>query len=102
MIYLMSDLAVDSSAVPRLAKLVLMCLLSEEVRQELCRKYIEDFHYIGTSAFSRHPVSMKYRGVFKKHTRKETVDGYMLNYYAAFTGKSLPKSLAAWKKKYGT
>ncbi len=99
MIYLMCDLAVPSTE-PRLAKLVLYALLSREIQDALREKYIQEFAWVCTTAFSRHPASMKYRGVFKLHRRQETENGYLLNYFAPFSGLSLKESLAAWRKKY--
>lgn len=99
MIYIMSDLAVPSVE-KRLAKLVLMLMLSAEVKEMLDLKYIENFCYAATSAFSRGPVSMKYRGVFNLHTRKEQEQGFILNYFAEFTGDPIEASFEKWKKKY--
>lgn len=99
MIYIMSDLAV-SSDVKRLAKLILLCLLSKEVKEVLDLKYVEDFGYAITTAFSTHPVSMKYRGVFTIHKRKEVDNGYMLNYFAQFGNYSITEALDIWKRKY--
>lgn len=99
MIYLMSDLAV-SSIVPKLSKLVLLCLLSSEVWDNLLQRLVSDFRFVGTTAFSPHPASMKYRGVFKLHSRKKTNEGYLLNYIAPLGTHSLQKGFQLWLKKY--
>lgn len=99
MIYIMSDLAVPSVE-PRLAKLVLTCLLSREVREVLALKYTETFGWAVTTAFSQHPVSMKYRGLFKLHKRKDQPGGYLLNYYAPFGSHNLSQVLDIWRKKH--
>lgn len=99
MLYVMSDLAV-ASRVKKLSKLVLLALTSGEVKAQADLKYIDDFAWAITTAFSRHPVSMKYRGVFKLHTRKEKDGGYMLNYYAPFGGHGIKEALGIWKKRY--
>lgn len=99
MIYIMSDLAVPSCE-KRLAKLVLMCLLSREVREVLALKYTEHFGWAVTTAFSLHPVSMKYRGLFKLHKRTEKDDGYLLNYYAEFGEHKLSQVIDIWSKKH--
>lgn len=99
MIYIMSDLAV-ASRVKKLAKLVLLCLLSKEVKEILDLKYCENFGYAVTTAFSTFPASMKYRGIFKLHTRKEIKNGYMLNYYAPFKDHTIKQALEIWKKKH--
>lgn len=102
MIYIMSDLAVPCQTVPKLSKLILVALLSADVKQELDLQYIEDFYWAITTAFSPHPVSMKYRGVFKLHTRKKSKDGNQnaLNYYAPFAERTLAESFDLWLKKY--
>ena len=100
MIYIMSDLAVPSCE-KRFSKLILLCLTSSDVKHILDQKYVEDFHYACTTAFSRHPSSMKYRGIFKLHKRIEDPDKYRLNYYAPFGRHSLAEALTIWRKRYG-
>jgi hypothetical protein len=99
MIYVMSDLAVASNT-KRLSKLILLCLLSKEIKEILNMKYVEDFGYAITTAFSNYPVSMKYRGIFKLHKRKKLDKGYMLNYFAPFGEYMLFQALKIWKEKY--
>lgn len=99
MVYLMCDLAVPSAVEPRLAKLVLACLLSREVRDLLDLRFLERFAWVGTTAFSVHPQSMKYRGAFKLHARKKTPGGFSLNYFAAFGAHTLAQGLASWCSK---
>jgi len=99
MIYLMSDLAV-LSGVPRLSKLVLLCLLSREVKQLVDARWLEDFGWVITTAFAAGPVSMKYRGIFELHTRKKQGEGYALNYFARLGRHGLAESYEIWRKKY--
>jgi hypothetical protein len=100
MVYLMSDLAVPSLE-PRLAKLVLLALLSREVRELVNRRLLDDFRWVGTTAFAQKPVSMKYRGVFKLHSRKDRKEGgFALNYLAPFCEDGLMEALRNWRKKY--
>lgn len=99
MIYIMSDLAIPSCE-RRLAKLVLMSLLSAEVKEMLDLRYIEDFRYACTTAFADHPISMKYRGLFMLHKRKEVEGGYLLNYYAVLGAQKMAQVLEIWCKKY--
>ena len=100
-IYLMADLAVPS-AEKRLSKLVLLCLLSKEVKTLLDVKRLENHTYVTTTAFSLNPVSMKYRGIFTLHSRKQQkyANGYALNYYAHLGEASLEQQLQRWYKKY--
>lgn len=102
MIYLMSDLAVPSIE-PRLAKLVLLCILSRDVKRLLDGRLLQYHAFVGTTAFAQKPVSMKYRGVFKLHSRKPGKEsGFALNYLAPFGAHSLQEALEIWRKKYAT
>ncbi len=99
MIYLMCDLAVPSCE-KRLAKLVLLLLLSREVGDQVDRRWLESFGWIITTAFSRGPASMKYRGLFKQHKRTPAPGGFALNLFAPLGGHTLAEGLATWGKKY--
>ena len=98
--YLMCDLAVASEVEKRLAKLTLYLLTSTEVRDWLNAKLNRRFGWVVTTAFSRGPVSMKYRGVFKLYSRRhdKKTGQYALNYCRAFSG-TLRENFAAWLKK---
>lgn len=100
-IYQRSDLAVPSVE-PRLAKLVLMMCQSHEVKRLIDETFKDDVRYAVTTAFSMHPVSMKYRGVYKLHKRLEDPDsgGYRLNYYGELGLWSLAEGYARWLKKF--
>lgn len=116
MIYLLSDFPVNTTKYKRLAKLVLLAALSKEsqmIAQKLTRKRIKS---IGTNAFSKNPVSMKYRGLFDlkvKQKMSDTVDkekadiseiyygtGYKLYYGAAMGGWTLKEGLEEWCRKH--
>ncbi len=91
--YLMSDFAVRSG-VPRLSKLVVACILSTEVRDILEQKLAQKVRSIGTTAFTDKPVSMKYRGVFDLHSRKEG----RLNYTGEAGKWTLEQAVEWWQK----
>ena len=55
-----------NNAVPRLSRLVLMCLLSKEVKRILSRFNRMDAEKVFTIAYTKKPVSMKYRGLYEK------------------------------------
>lgn len=99
MIYLMSDLCVPCRE-HKLAKLVLICLLSKEIQSFVDIRHIENFDYAGTTAFSHHPVSMKYRGIFKLHSRKQVGKDFSLNYLGRFGAWSIQEALVIWCRKY--
>ena len=70
-IYLLSDFPVEPVDYDRLAKLVLYAALSTEsqsIAQRLLRRKV--FSLV-TTAFSKNPVSMRYRGLFRVLNRKE-------------------------------
>jgi len=102
MVYVMSDLVIPHHT-RKLTKLILLSLLSADIRQLLNRVLLEKYTYATTTAFSVHPASMKYRGVFKLHKRldNENGTGYRLNYYAPFKEYPLVDALKIWKKRYG-
>lgn len=99
-IYIMCDLAIASEVEKRLAKLVLYLLSSIEVRDWLNAKLNLRLGYVVTTAFSRGPVSMKYRGVFKLYSRKQDkkTGQFVLNYYRAFSG-TLRENFSSWLKR---
>lgn len=59
------DFATNNN-VPRLSRLVLMCLLSKEVKKILSRFNRMEAETVFTIAYTKKPVSMKYRGLYEK------------------------------------
>ena len=116
-IYLMSDFPVEPVDYDKLAKLVIVAALSKESKllmERLTRRRVKS---IITTAFSKNPVSMKYRGLFKLLKRKENkileetdwakeVDNdyyrrpFALEYGAEAGQWTLAEGLEIWKKKY--
>ena len=117
-IYLLSDFPVEPVDYDRLAKLVLYAALSKEsklIAERVVRKRVRS---LVTTAFSKNPVSMKYRGLFKVLNRKEhnaldevwakDIDPsnayheqkYQINYGALMGEWTLAEGLAIWKKKH--
>ena len=84
-IWLMSDF-VTNNKIARLSKLVLLCLKSNIVKTYLSRLMVEDISSCYTKVYTSNPVSMKYRGLFRKigrrcnhliyDTQLGTVNGY--------------------------
>lgn len=102
-IYQQSDLAVPSDAEPRLSKLVLMLIQSRELHSLISERLQgQDIRFAITTAFSLHPVSMKYRGVFSLHKRLDNPDGpgFRLNYYGELAKWSMAEAYAKWLKKF--
>lgn len=113
--YLLSDFPVAPSKYKRLAKLVLYAALSKESKLLAERLTNKRVRSLVTTAFSKNPVSMKYRGLFKLLTKKRLPgveegetdmskiyynEGYMLNYGAAMGQWTLKEGLALWKQKH--
>lgn len=100
-VYQRSDLAVPSVE-KRLAKLVLLLSQTKEVKSLIDEKLKDGFRFIVTTAFSKNPVSMKYRGIYDLHKRIDDKEsgGYRLNYFAQMGLYSLEEAFALWLKKY--
>lgn len=117
-IYLLSDFPVEPVDYDRLAKLVLYAALSKEskfIAERITRKRVKS---LVTTAFSKNPVSMKYRGLFKILNRKEhdalgedwakDIDPsnayysqkYQINYGAKMGEWTLNEGLQIWKQKH--
>ncbi|GHU57940.1 hypothetical protein AGMMS49975_24120 [Clostridia bacterium] len=113
--YLLSDFPIAPTKYKRLAKLVLYAALSKESKLLAERITNHRIRSLVTTAFSKNPVSMKYRGLFKLLNKKKLdgVDegetdmskiyynqGYQLNYGAAMGEWTLAEGLALWKQKH--
>lgn len=116
--YLLSDFPVSASKYDRLAKLVIMAALSTETRALILRYGKKPFRSMTTTAISKNPVSMKYRGVLKLVKREENDsfdtdwgrdinDGdayysrpWKLQYGSELGLYTLDEALAEWKKRH--
>jgi len=114
--YLLSDFPVAPSKYKRLSKLVLYAALSKESKLLAERLANKRMRSLITTAFSKNPVSMKYRGLFKLMNKKELPgvsegetdmtkiyysSGWQLNYGATLGQWTLQEGLELWKKKHG-
>jgi hypothetical protein len=98
-LYMMCDVAVPHHRYRRLGKLVLAASLSRELRLSLSDGgLVARAKTIGTTAFTEKPVSMKYRGIYKLHSRKE---GH-LNYVGELGRWTLQEGLEWWLQNHGT
>lgn len=113
--YLLSDFPVAPTKYKRLAKLVLYASLSKESKMLAERLTSHRIRSLVTTAFSKKPVSMKYRGLFQLLSKKEIEEvdgtetdmskcyyskGYQLNYGAEMGQWTLAEGLALWKKNH--
>lgn len=102
--YLLSDFPVAPTQYKRLSKLILYAALSREAQVMIERTLSRRVRVILTTAFSDHPSSGKYRGLFKLTKRTETPDAphaFQLNYAADAGAWTLAEGLATWKEKHG-
>lgn len=83
-LWLLSDFSTNNN-IPRLAKLILLCILSSDVKRSVSRWKGEMVQKMYTKVYTSYPVSMKYRGCFDKD--KENCEPGRLFYKADF-GKS--------------
>ena len=105
-IYLMTDFSVSPSQYKNLSKLVLYCVLSKEAKLFAEKIMCKRVKTITTNAFSKNPVSMKYRGLFEQYGRRELEkdkDGKVLKYnlsYGAVMGQwTIKEGYQLWKQK---
>lgn len=69
-----------NNAIPRLSKLILYCIQSVGVQRYLSRRMHKLFEKVISCAYTHKPVSMKYRGVYKK------VKEHFTSSYLAYEG----------------
>ncbi len=96
-LWLLSDFSTNNR-IPRLAKLVLLCILSSEVKKSVSRWKAEMVTTLYTKVYTSHPVSMKYRGIFNKD--KENCEPGRLFYTAEFGSAGDREDIINKYKKY--
>lgn len=69
-LWLLSDFCTNNK-VPRLSKLILMCIKSKQVQRSISRSTGRYIQYIYTKVYTHAPVSMKYRGQFTKFDKSK-------------------------------
>ena len=94
--YMMCDLAVAPTPHKRLAKLVLAAALSTETKAIVEQSFNTRVRRIGTTAFTKKAASMKYRGLFTVHNKKDD----SINYVADAGRWSLAEGMAWWWTKH--
>jgi hypothetical protein len=100
-VYMLSDFPVAPTDYPRLSRLIPMVALTSEVRQ-LCERMLSGrVRSVVTTAFSKRPVSMKYRGTLDLIKRDEKPDGtFMLNYAGRAGQWTLAEAYDQWRSKH--
>lgn len=99
-VYLISDFPVGDGTTKKLSALVLRAALSRESQLLAERSLHRRVRGIVTTAFSKNPVSMKYRGLFKLLSRKDDdkPESFILNYGAPIGEWTLQEGLDEWLK----
>lgn len=100
-IYLLSD--VTTTGKGKMSKLVAMIATSRDLVRPLETRMLKRYDRLVTTARSKNPVSMKYRGIYQKLSRREDQDagGYVIQYGANLVPQSPQKIYETWWKKYG-
>jgi hypothetical protein len=98
-VYMLYDLPVVE--IDKASKLNLYASLSEEVRQMVRCKFLSEIKHLATTAFSKNPVSMKYRGLFEVLKRKEQNGKFIINYTANAGKWTLKQGFNHWYDKHG-
>lgn len=93
-LYMLSDFS--TSRQRKLSKLIPMLATSRSVINHVNRKYLIDIQSVNTTAFTKKPVSMKYRGIYQLAKRGE---GF-LNYSSGVREQSPQEIFQEWYRKY--
>lgn len=93
-LYVLSDFSVSREN--RLSKLIAMIATSKDIVFEIEKKTLLKFSRLCTTVFTDKPVSMKYRGIWNLHSRK---DGF-LNYHSSIRQQSPQQIYNEWFAKY--
>lgn len=89
----LSDFVVNSNT-KRLSKLLIMLELTHDVRMMIARSVQEYYDIIYTPVYTKKPVSMKYRGVFKLEKREPG----KLTYCGTFNNSTINETYKKWLK----
>lgn len=98
-LYLQSDMCLSSAG--KLSKLLCKLTLSQETITPIDHRLFERHRFVVTTAFSKHPVSMKYRGVFELIKRTPLAAGFQLQYGHEVIPDSHQDCFAWWWANYG-
>lgn len=94
-IYLLSDFSVTRQR--KISKLIAMLATGQESVQRFDLRFVQRTKELVTTAFTKRPVSMKYRSIFKLKNRKEG----LLNYGSEVRRVSNQEIYRDWWKRYG-
>jgi hypothetical protein len=101
----LSDVTTTREA--KLSKFIARLATSHELVKTIERRVLDKFPVVVTTARSKNPVSMKYRGIYELHSRKESVDPLdepgtlILQYHSDVRAESPQETYDWWWKSYG-
>lgn len=95
--WLLSDFCTNNN-IPRLAKFILLCVLSQDVKKSVSRFKAHMVRNMYTKVYTPRPVSMKYRGLFEKD--KENCEQGRLFYVGEFGASGSKEDIINKYKKY--
>lgn len=102
-IYLLSDFSTTRER--KVSKLIAMLASGQETARVFDRRKIQRTESIVTTAFSERPVSMKYRGIYELHSRKDAKTGshasFQLNYITPVRRMNNDEIYADWWRRFG-
>lgn len=93
-LYLLSDVSVSREA--RVSKLIARIATGAGLAQHMAAKALKPVSYVVTTAFSDHPVSMKYRGLFELLSRKDGEKGGFQLQYGSELRAETPQEAFDW------
>ena len=97
-VYILSDFS--TSRERKLSKLTAMLAACALPLTRFGRKKLLRPKNVITTAFSRHPVSMKYRGIYELYSRAEDPKGFRLNYFSEVRDGSPQDVYTGWWNRY--
>lgn len=99
--YMLSDFPVEPKPHDKLSKLIVMLANTVEMRRMLEQSALRRSVGIMTTARTKNPVSMKYRGPMKLIKRGEKDGDPFLNYYAKWKRQTVQEVYREWYKRFG-
>lgn len=101
--YLTTDFAIHPTHYERLGKLICASALTQEAKAWMEHSLHGLVQSVATTAFAQHPVSMKYRGLFKllRRIQEKEGDPYTLIYASEFKQWTLADALDWWQAQHG-
>ncbi len=101
-IYLLSDVTISREG--KLSKLVATIATSKTLLEIVSKKLISKIDYVVTTARTKRPISMKYRGIYELLNRRPADDpseGNIINYGSELREEIPQQMYSNWWVKYG-